>query len=66
MAHIQVLYGKCQNLVDRLMTRIYVVDLQFCNQKAYDDAVKLGFDKVVWEKKNNNKIIIKDESTCTK
>jgi len=49
-------------LIRDLMFRTYLVHIEFNNLELYNKAVSLGFEKEVWEEKNNNKVLIKNES----
>ena len=51
-------------MVNKAMKMKYLVNLHFPNQKMYDNAVNLGFDKDIWEEKNNNKILIMNGDEC--
>jgi len=63
MAHITVRYIS-ENKVIGFMSRRFMVDLHFINEEDYHLAVSKGFNKEIWEEKNNNKVIIENGDNC--
>jgi len=63
MAHKKILLIN-EHIVWGLMNARYYVHILFPKQEMYDNAVKLGFNKEVWETKNSNKVIIENGDNC--
>lgn len=62
MATVYIL-GVNKAVVDRLMNIRHICHVTFYDEYLFNKAVSLGFDKVAWENKNNNKVIVKKMST---
>lgn len=52
--------GVGPNVIKELTEKTWIVDIEFYDQKTLDQAINLGFNTDVWEKKNNNKVLIRN------
>lgn len=55
------MYGVDEKVIDNLKNMDWYVDVEFGNEKVYEKAKSLGFNKEEWENKNKMKVIIGKE-----
>lgn len=53
------------SVIKEITEKRWLVDIEFCDQETLDKAISMGFEVDAWEKKNNNKVLVKKDGKDT-